>query len=63
MFDEIDELTRLMDETTRMIEETQDRGLAKLPTVSPALMGDTTVSVPTLARVVRIFTSSTFTGW
>ncbi|XP_069134939.1 NACHT domain- and WD repeat-containing protein 1-like [Argopecten irradians] len=35
--------------------------VSEIPEVHPSLLGDTTISVQTLVKIVRIFTSSTFT--
>ncbi|OWF56816.1 NACHT and WD repeat domain-containing protein 1 [Mizuhopecten yessoensis] len=61
MFDQLDEMTRMINDTESMLLEASKKAMSKLPKVHPSLLGDMTMSIPTLAKIVRIFTSSTFT--
>ena len=70
---QLDELKKKADDTMKMLQDALAKATAKYPTnatargasnetTQRALAGDITMECPSSAKIVRIFTSSTFTG-
>ena len=62
MLAKIDDTMQMLSKASKQKTRANMTKRSKDEEISPVLMGDISVDVPSVAKVVRIFTSSTFTG-